>query len=86
MVELSGRGASVYGHTFTAGEIDWEHPGIHRGNLITCAGNRSGVFNQVKFGWTDILPLPGDYYIIAQIIIVNKSVYFYKTCYKYNIQ
>ena len=47
------------------------------------AGNRSGVFNQVKFGWTDILPLPGDCYIIAQIIIVHKSVYFYKTCYKY---
>ena len=47
------------------------------------AGNRSGVFNQVKFGWTDILPLPEDYYIIAQIIIVHKSVYFYKTCYKY---
>ena len=22
-----------------AGEIDWEHPGIHRGNLITCAGS-----------------------------------------------
>ena len=21
------------------GEIDWEHPGIHRGNLITCAGS-----------------------------------------------
>ena len=23
----------------TEGEIDWEHPGIHRGNLITCAGS-----------------------------------------------
>ena len=23
----------------TMGEIDWEHPGIHRGNLITCAGS-----------------------------------------------
>ena len=21
------------------GEIDWEHPGIYRGNLITCAGS-----------------------------------------------
>ena len=21
------------------GEIDWEPPGIHRGNLITCAGS-----------------------------------------------
>ena len=23
----------------TLGEIDWDHPGIHRGNLITCAGS-----------------------------------------------
>ena len=23
----------------SVGEIDWEHPGIHRGNLITCAGS-----------------------------------------------
>ena len=25
--------------SLTKGEIDWEHPGIHRGNLITCAGS-----------------------------------------------
>ena len=25
--------------SITRGEIDWEHPGIHRGNLITCAGS-----------------------------------------------
>ena len=27
------------GKVFSPGEIDWEHPGIHRGNLITCAGS-----------------------------------------------
>ena len=27
------------GLTLPKGEIDWEHPGIHRGNLISCAGS-----------------------------------------------
>ena len=26
-------------YKFTIGEIDWEHPGIYPGNLITCAGS-----------------------------------------------
>ena len=71
------------------GKIDWEDPGIHRGNLITFAGSERVTDRVCSIKWnsgapvalelvTETPPLPGDYYIIAQIIIVHKSVYFYR--------
>ena len=68
---------------FTIGEIDWEHPSIHRGNLITCAGServtdrvfsiKSNSCAPVALELVNVTPpLPGEYYIIAQIIIVHK--------------
>ena len=72
------------------GEIDWEHPGIHWGNLITRAGSEWVTDQVCSIKWnagapvavelvTETPPLPGDFYIIAQIIIVHKSVYVYNS-------
>ena len=62
-------------------------PGMHRGNLVMWAGSERVTVRVCSIKWnsgapvslelvTEIPPLPGDYYIIAKIIIFQEISLF----------
>ena len=49
--------SNVYFIQLTMGEIDWEQPGIHRGNLITCAGSERVTDRVCSIKWHSGAPV-----------------------------
>ena len=52
--------ASTLIWTMPLGEIDWEHPGIHRGNLITCAGSERVTDRVCSIKWNSGAPVANN--------------------------